>query len=135
MNALAASILILMMGCLWLALSALANEPRIRVTAAICGNKECSKRGVVAFEPVRIDVEAFVPRHDQNRVVRLGLVCDGEPMLSAQEMDGRTDPPVFNRTYRDVLAGECIGVGQVIRADGSQQTGKTGTLTVRSRFQ
>lgn len=134
MTALKASILLCMLGASWLAFSALANRPKMRVTAVVCLNRACTERGAFAFEPARIDVEAFVPVHTANRLLRLGLVCDGDPMLSQEDMDGQTDLPLYSRSYREVAAGECLGVAQVLRADGTHEAAQSVQLRVLSRF-
>lgn len=67
MNALAASLLILMMGCLWLALSAWANEPRVRITSPIS----------VAGAPVHWRGMVYLQPHPENRVVI--VEADGNP--------------------------------------------------------
>lgn len=109
-------------------------DVRLRVRGAICRNATCTDRAVIAFEPARIDVEAFVPLHAENRRLQLGIVCDGEPMLSEVTLDGQTDPPLVTRTYREVWAGECVPVAQIVRANGEHEQARSGSLTITARF-
>ena len=106
-------------------------EP-LRVRAALCLNKTCTQRGQVGFGPVRVDVEVVVPRDTRNRRLQLGYVCDGEPTISEQSLDGQTDPVIVSRSYR-IAAGECQGVAQVLRNDGTAVDGITGTLVIQAR--
>ena len=67
MNALTGSLLALMALGLWLALSALANEPRVRITSPIS----------VAGAPVHWRGMVYLQPHKENRVVT--VEADGDP--------------------------------------------------------
>jgi hypothetical protein len=62
-----ASILIVCAGALWLALSAFADEPRVRITSP----------GIAAGAPARWRVFVYLQPHKDNRVVT--VEADGDP--------------------------------------------------------
>lgn len=125
---------LLTLGTLAYAFHLAVADAALRVRGVICRNASCTDRAVIALEPARIDVEAFVPLHAENRRLQLGIVCDGEPMLSELTLDGQSDPPLFTRTYREVWAGVCVPVVQVVRVSGHAEQARSEALLIRSSF-
>lgn len=92
------------------------TDDALRIRAAICTNKGCTKRALIGFAPATVRVEVYITQHPGNRAVRYGLSCDGVMVQeSLGQVDGDADPPVFVREYQRVWAGECVAVAALAR--------------------
>ena len=123
MSALKACWLVLLTGAVWLALSALADAPR--VTVAVEGSR-------YQYEPATVRLRVRVVQHPDNRALTVALVSDGFERSSLEQLEGAASPLVRWIDYRDVPAGEYAVVAEVVRTTGAAQA--RDRLTVLSRF-
>lgn len=109
MNALRSSVLLLLIGGLWLALAGMANEPP-RVAIAVEGAR-------YQYEPATVRLRVRVERHPENRALTVALISDGFERSSLEQLDGASAPLTRWIEYRDVPQGVYYAFAVVQRTD------------------
>ena len=123
--ALRISFVVLALFCLWLILSAIAKEPRVRVTV---------ESGVYAFEPAFVRLRVTVVPDAANRALTIALISDGFETSSLEELPGEQAPRTRWVQYRDVPAGSYT-VSAVVHRPDDRSWRAGATLTILPRFQ
>ncbi len=114
--------------------SAWTEERQIKVRARACLNRTCSQMGRIAIEPASLDVIVVVPPRTDNRLLDVGVFCDGERVSgSTRTLSGDLEPPIFPYRYRNLGACEYLTAAAVGRADGSVTRAQAEPVIVLSR--
>ena len=121
MPVLRASVLLLLVGGLWLALAGFSNEP---VSIAVEGAR-------YQYEPATVRLRVRVERDPANRAVIVGIFSDSFERSSLEELSA--DAALVRWiNYTDVPAGEYVVVALLQRASGPLRA--EDRLTVLGRY-
>ena len=123
MPVLRASVLLLLVGGLWLALAGFSHEP---VSIAVEGSR-------YQYEPATVRLRVRVERDPANRALTVALVSDGFERSSLEQLDGTAAPLVRWVEYRDVPFGVYSAVAVVQRTEKGLLRAED-TLTVLGRY-
>lgn len=111
MPALRASVLLILVGGLWLALAGFANQPHVGIVV----------ESRIQFEPAQIRLRVQVEPHEANRVLMVAAVDGGDVMRrSDEQLEGARSARTRWIEWDGIGAGEYTAVAVVRRADGSE---------------
>lgn len=123
MPALRASVLLLLLGAVWLALSALANEPRLQINV---------EGGRYVFEPASIRLRIRVEPDAENRALTVALLSEGYETSSLEELHGVRAARTRWVEYKAVPAGS-YDVEAVVHRPSARAWRASGRLVVLAR--